>query len=108
MGKMDVDPNPSPTASLTYPPGFERWAVAVSPNRNGPTDMGPEVVLESLESIIRSSDYEFGRSKNNCDEELSLADLTIKDRRKKKSVKDKKKKVKNGIVFKRISTKNRR
>ena len=41
-------------------------------------------------------------------EVVFLADIAFKGKRKKKSIKDKKKKVKNGIVFKWISAKNRR
>ena len=70
--------------------------------------MDPEVALEFPDSIKRSNVHEFSPSKNNCDEELFLADLAFKGKRKKKSVKDKKKKVKNGIMFKWMSMKNRR
>ena len=58
------------------------------------------MVLETLDTTKCSSDHEIVSSKYACDEDVILADLARKCKRKKGLEKDKKKKGKDGIMFK--------
>ena len=97
LDAMETDPVLSPYESLAYSPGNETWAVEELPSRNGQMHSDPEVVLETQFKSDCPSDHELVSSKNACNDDVLLADLVKKDK-KRQGLANEKKKLKTSSI----------